>query len=169
MEWFNICCFLFSCTLLVVAIDPNDCDIDVSGTCFVIIHEKMKWEEARTKCQDLGGNLAVLDKINVRDAVNTITVGGESLWIGLHDLAINGQPFWVDPEVIYNSNKVYPWAIVDDNTDNRDCVLATGNQEGVLEWRYNNCGSLHAFLCEILGSDDDADMEIITANKLKAE
>nr|XP_002731685.1 PREDICTED: uncharacterized protein LOC100368870 [Saccoglossus kowalevskii] len=161
--------FLLSCALLVVAIDPNDCDVNVSGTCFIIQHQELRWNDARSKCQDLGGDLAVLDKINVQEAVNALAVGGKSLWIGLHDLAIDGQPFWVDPGMYYNSSKVYPWAASDNNTPDRDCVLASENQNGAFEWQYNNCESPREFLCEIIGSDDQADMERINEDKLRIE
>ncbi|XP_006823484.1 uncharacterized protein LOC100366837 [Saccoglossus kowalevskii] len=168
MELIPFLCLLFTSIILAYA-TQNDCDLNIDGTCFFMPDETRGWNEARAECQQRGGDLAVLEKVNVQRAVNKLARRDVEIWIGLRDLALDGQPCWIDSEIIYNINKAYPWAASDGNTDDKDCVLAAKSPKHVLEWRYESCDDEHNYLCEIMGSDDNYALNLINEEKNKIE
>ncbi|XP_006815158.2 C-type lectin domain family 6 member A-like [Saccoglossus kowalevskii] len=144
----------------------------MAGTCFLISDDERGWEDARENCAVIGGDLAVLEKSNVikrrcsfkkksynnERKVHFIRVfdryfqRGETLWIGLHELAIEGSPHWIDPTIRYRRNKKYPWSDSDGNTIDKDCVVAVPTADNAFKWEYIQCNQTNKYLCEVIGS-----------------
>ncbi|XP_070580371.1 zinc metalloproteinase dpy-31-like [Ptychodera flava] len=153
--------FLSSClsSLHALNIDEKGCDEDVHGVCFVTSDDDASWEDAVARCVELGGELAVVEKSTLRQAMDRLLRRGIPLWIGLHELAVEGHPYWVNGNILgkHNGKRSYPWNEDDDNSDENDCVLAVPNAEiGQFLWQYANCQDTYRYLCGISDLDENA-------------
>ena len=112
----------------------------------------LPWQEARTRCQQLLGDLVVVDDNDENQFLfSTIKQQGKRWWLGLSDLALEGQFEWVDGTLL--APKTGMWA--DGEPDNKatdaageaDCVALISNLF-LLNWRDQVCTSANPFVCE---------------------
>ncbi|XP_002735503.1 uncharacterized protein LOC100369035 [Saccoglossus kowalevskii] len=159
-------CFMFLGALLGSTVAVRNCDVKLPDKCYTVPDNSLGWSEARSKCQELGGDLAVLESEHVRDAVNVLAKSGAKLWIGLRKPHGNGRPLWVETTIPYKENKAYPWAR--SPSSDAECVMGVGNNEHVFEWQFSDCRNAESFLCEVTESDDALHIVKRKTNKAKS-
>ncbi|GFO37605.1 C-type mannose receptor 2 [Plakobranchus ocellatus] len=68
-----------------------------SGTCIKFYDDYKTWADARTVCQQDGGDLVTIRDANMNQFVEAQRKSkGRSYWIGLHDLNKEGDFGWLD-------------------------------------------------------------------------
>ncbi|XP_078000505.1 uncharacterized protein LOC144453102 [Glandiceps talaboti] len=151
----------------------NTCTVDLHGVCFILSEDRLSWQEARQQCEQLkgetqlNGTLVKLEKRTLRKAIDEWAANNITAWIGLHELAVETHPYWVDGEKLgkFKPNKVYPWSEDDNNSEDNNCVLVVPNaKKEKLLWQYANCDDVNQYICAV---GDIADKHAI--KKLKKE
>ena len=106
---------------------------------------KLKWSEARSACNEYGGQLAEIESEAKQTAIAEAktSAGIDNLWFGLSDLAKEGTFVWEStgkPAVYTN------WASTDPNNagGNEDC----GKINSVNKWWDARCHTAYSFVCE---------------------
>lgn len=111
------------------------------------------WQDARSFCQALGGDLAVVASAEENDWI----VGQhlDNPWLGLSDTAAEGTFQWVDGSAV----SFAPWndGEPNDSGGNEDCagVLTSGDAAGT--WNDFDCAAQHPFLCQDTSARSPAD------------
>ena len=138
----------------------NDCDgmVDGEGVCpctfeshdgssYLFCGDSATWQDARTTCQDMGYDLAVIgsedENLWIYDRAADIL--GSQVWIGLHDLDEEGSWFWVD-----GSAPMYTaWADNEPNDwgDGEDCAEMLRWEDPT--WNDSSCAQEEYFICEL--------------------
>ncbi|XP_041477474.1 uncharacterized protein LOC121425476 [Lytechinus variegatus] len=101
------------------------------------------FDDARTYCQNFGGDLAQLKSRNITEFVQ-ILIGNHSAWFGLHhvhDLDESCNYRWIDGSSLENSFTGWTGSPV--CIRNINCV-----QLGEGTWQERNCSSPGSFVCE---------------------
>ena len=116
------------------------------GTCYRLISDKLTWNEAREKCLEWGGDLAVISSLNENLNINTL-VKGEDAWIGLRYSYGKGIWEWNDPKVppVSLSEGFASWG--EDKPDERgseECI-ALANVNAV--WKSKVCTQKLSSIC----------------------
>ncbi|XP_077867573.1 uncharacterized protein LOC144356754 [Saccoglossus kowalevskii] len=156
-------------------VEAGNCDVMMQkDTCYIVSNHRATWDDARDYCAAMGGNLAKLEKKNVRSKLDEIASEKNfDIWIGLHDLEVDGSPYWTcgDQLKSTNSEKKLPWAFDNDNTGDNDCVRLVPTSEGEYEWQYANCDTKYHYMCVIEGVDDKTARASLDEkqNRLKAD
>ena len=60
--------FFFTCTSV-------PCDATYENRCFLVVHDKLNWNEARDSCIAEGGRLAEVDTEQIQDELQTKAIG----------------------------------------------------------------------------------------------
>ena len=155
----------------------NDCDLGVDewpamdqpgecNGCRAVEHEAhyyyfcqtppSPWQAARARCQLLLGDLTVIDTATENQfLVSTIEQQGKRWWIGLSDLALEGEFEWVDGTPL--GPKVTMWANGEPDNEASDApgeanCAALFSDLILGTWRDQVCETPYAFVCEAAGS-----------------
>ena len=99
----------------------------------------LNWSDARTICQNLGGDLAIIrsqDENNfVRDLVRNRQIGQSwGAWLGLYKKADNAL-YWIDDTPL--AGHYSAWGIGEPNYVYHKCVHTQSRKEG--RWNDNAC------------------------------
>ncbi|NUN14146.1 MAG: CotH kinase family protein [Myxococcales bacterium] len=95
---------------------------------------------AQTSCVALGGGLVVLESAQEAQWLNS-QMGGQSYWIGLTDIAVEGKFVWNNGAPVTYTN----WAPGEpNNANNEDCVQTVGNYQ----WNDIGCTVSLVYMCE---------------------
>ena len=123
---------------------PQDWVLHGNSCYHVIDTPTLKWSDARTTCQNLGGDLAIIrsqDENNfVRDLINQQTVQDRGAWIGLYRKADHDNKFyWIDDTPL--AGQYSAWASGEPNDQAEKCVhiLLTGSKKKYGKWNDNKC------------------------------
>jgi hypothetical protein len=114
------------------------------------------WQDARARCQLLLGDLVVVeDNLENQFLYSTIKQQGKRWWIGLSDLALEGQFEWVDGTPLPPKTGSWfngePDNKATDMPGDADCVALISDLF-LLNWRDQVCASANSFVCEAAGS-----------------
>ena len=101
---------------------PQDWVLHGNSCYHVIDTPTLKWSDARTTCQNLGGDLAIIrsqDENNfVRDLITQQTVPDRGAWLGLYRKA-DDMFYWIDDTPL--AGQYSAWASGEPNSNNEKC------------------------------------------------
>ena len=118
------------------------------GECFKVHSNPLDWNSAKSACEALGSNLAVLNsKAKLGEFPQLLKSAGASkrLWIGLYRNPKNKRRWrWVDGSTAYFTS----WDIRQPNNrgSNKDCVEFRMTSE---KWNDKSCSDRLPYICEI--------------------
>jgi predicted Zn finger-like uncharacterized protein len=123
------------------------------GNRYMVFREALRWHEARTKCEAMGGHLAVVgDESENRFLTSLVSAAGlEFAWLGATDELVEGRWVWVN-----GMEKSYEnWDRLMNQPNNgdgqgEDHLLLRVSRNGAW-WDSNNIGGLEhlwGFICE---------------------
>ncbi|XP_058625138.1 C-type lectin domain family 17, member A-like isoform X2 [Onychostoma macrolepis] len=131
--------------------------VQKNGTFYVFSSDKKDWNSSRQRCQDLGGDLVVInsreEQNHLAEQIHAIGVG-TLYWIGLTDSHTEGVWLWVDD----TKDHLNFWARPPDDhksADNplgEDCVVLNGRMFEA-KWGDVFCLRKERSICEILCSN----------------
>lgn len=102
--------------------------------CFVLVETPSTWDTARSNCQALGAELAIITNEMESDFVRDNVLNGTSGWIGLSISAWNSatdfQAFYVDREP-FPVTQTWGWYFGEPNDDGA-CVEFSGGKHGTM-------------------------------------
>nr|XP_046246743.1 low affinity immunoglobulin epsilon Fc receptor-like [Scatophagus argus] len=142
-----------------------------TSRCFFLSKEAKTWEEARSDCHVLGGDLAVVLNAEDQEFLTNMTVefvqhhpqeNFHSAWIGLRNMVREGTFIWVNGNRV-KSDVIY-WRHMEPNNNGtswdkdqagQDCVgIVPPRQVGEMYWLNSwddiVCDSKQHYLCETL-------------------
>jgi hypothetical protein len=109
--------------------------------CYRFVAVAATWNAALAECVSWGGWL-VTAKSEAEDDYLATRTGGDDIWIGLSDVADEGEMVWLDGAPLGAAN----WADGQpDNFQNEDCVEKRG-QDAL--WNDRSCFAPHFYVCE---------------------
>ena len=105
---------------------PADARI-VGSKRFKVFSEQLTWPEARAKCEQMGGHLAIVDSEEENRILTSMifTAQLESAWLGATDEKVEGRWVWVDGTEMRYAN----WDTAMGQPNNKD---TSGSQEHYL-------------------------------------
>ena len=114
------------------------CDLVQNRKCYVFVDHDSTWHEAERCCVEWGGHLASIHSDQENRAVNAIRNENHWTWIGLNDIAEEGNYVWTDGTP-YDYNNYAP-----DEPNNHDvrenCInLLLHKGWGELKWNDYKC------------------------------
>ena len=90
-------------TLLVIATTKaqtctpiQGCDVTINGYCYAFVDQRIDWHQAEDCCVAWGGHLASIHSAETNSALNDIRITDRNTWIGLNDIASEGNFEWTD-------------------------------------------------------------------------
>ena len=105
-------CSLIITNILNIASCPDNF-LSYNGNCYGFSrNEKLKWDEARTKCQEIGYDLVVInDEAENEFLKNHVASSHKYFWIGLRENEAKDSFVWIDgSDFIYgNTWNKKPW------------------------------------------------------------
>ena len=109
--------------------------------------DELTWEEARSKCQEAGGDLVTIHTWEVHNFIHDEWGDSFDAWIGLTDKETEGVYKWASG-VQFEYNNWYPScsAPQNDDNDNKDCVRWESFVDG--RWDHADCAQEEKFFCE---------------------
>lgn len=116
----------------------GDTNMTVGNECLMLFTGTPRsWADANTACMAAQSHLAILDTATKHTAAKAL-VGARDAWIGLTDLAVEGQYRWVDAGVpfvfsMWNANEPSNGA----GTYEEDCTVIAGAT--MREWDDRPC------------------------------
>ncbi|XP_062867009.1 polycystin-1 [Trichomycterus rosablanca] len=75
---------------------PEDAPRVNSSRCFELVPDELSWAEARRRCSDRGGELAIVQSDVVLDLIARRFTQDRTVWLGLSDVDSSGTLRWVD-------------------------------------------------------------------------
>ncbi|XP_077069325.1 C-type lectin domain family 4 member E-like [Siphateles boraxobius] len=121
---------------------------------YIFSNNTMDWNSSRERCQDLGGDLVIINSSEEQEFLAQQTVSSNALvlhWIGLTDRQTEGTWLWVDNTPL-NSNLSW-WIFPPDDHDTQDplgedCAVLNGHLRGE-KWGDISCLKKERSICEI--------------------
>ena len=114
-----------------------------NGSCYYTSPSCDSWSRADSKCQDLGGKLASIESQEENVFVQR-QQNGAMAWIGLNDIASEGNFRWVDG----CKKRFRFWAKNQpNNLNNQDCVHTLGVTRDYT-WNDVSCANCNNFTCK---------------------
>nr|XP_021327532.1 C-type lectin domain family 4 member E-like [Danio rerio] len=133
---------------------PNHCSglqeklVQNKGRLYVFSTDVMDWSSSRRRCQDLGGDLVVIDSTEEQEFLSKKVNGVHDFhWIGLSDSQMEGVWLWVDNTTLNNDTS---WDSPPDDwkaenpLDGEDCVILKDRK-----WGDVSCLRKEKRICEI--------------------
>lgn len=136
-------------------------------SCYQIFNQPMPWEQAQVHCMGFStcegnevGSLASIGSVAANSFIVSYkkmieVLGGPTarVWIGLNDLAFEGQFEWVNGVNVTYTN----WELNQPNNDQgqENCVAFPG-PNSLDQWDDANCIEALPFVCELPGKDPNA-------------
>ncbi|KAJ8419188.1 hypothetical protein AAFF_G00006870 [Aldrovandia affinis] len=144
------------------------------GKCYKIIgassSEQKPWQEARTHCRDLGGNLVSILSDKEQNFLTTKMLGtATDMWIGMNDINWEMRFLWTDGKGVYYTNwaKGHPVSVPDGRymfmdefswdggfhmspeLSEFDCVVLVGSSSTLTGfWKVEDCLASRGFICK---------------------
>ncbi|XP_030844170.1 snaclec CTL-Eoc124-like [Strongylocentrotus purpuratus] len=122
--------------------------IDYGDSQYLIVNTQRTWSDARTYCQDNGGDLAVISSHEQTAFLVTYTLkstDGWNYWIGLHDSDGDGQFTWIDDTQPQYSN----WS-PSQPSSSHECVRMRTSYSVVNQgkWQTSSCSNTRVHICQ---------------------
>lgn len=111
-----------------------------NNRCLKLYTNKETWYSAKSECEKFGGSLVTIDSYEKQRFIKGMSASQE-LWIGLNDLAQEGNYVWINhaKPIYLNWKRGEP-----NNKGNEDCVLM--RKDGY--WNDEGCSVRNKFICE---------------------
>ncbi|XP_036377634.1 macrophage mannose receptor 1-like [Megalops cyprinoides] len=134
--------------------------IAFSGKCYKFIgtntEDRKPWQEARTFCINLGGNLVSILSENEQHFLTTKLLGmSVDMWIGLNDVNWEMRFLWTDGRGVYYTNwaKGHPVSVPDGRymfmDEEFDCVVMVATSPTMTGvWKVDDCLAHRGFICK---------------------
>ncbi|XP_052405638.1 C-type lectin domain family 4 member E [Carassius gibelio] len=133
---------------------PNYCSdlqekwIRAQGRFYVLSTDVMDWNSSRQRCQDLGGDLVIINNEDEQEFLSKRVNGiSDYHWIGLTDSQTEGMWLWVDNNPL-NTSLLWESPPDDWKSENplhgEDCVILKGER-----WGDVSCLRKEKRICEI--------------------
>uniref|UniRef100_H3BZF8 C-type lectin domain-containing protein n=1 Tax=Tetraodon nigroviridis TaxID=99883 RepID=H3BZF8_TETNG len=126
---------------------------EFEGQCYYFSDNKLKWEEARERCQQQGADLVQVSSKEeqqfLTDRVKPMMSDNDDLfWIGLTDSVTEDTWLWVNGSSLDERLKF--WAIDEPNNylDGEDCVRMGNTGGNINSWSDRACGHSEKSICE---------------------
>ncbi|XP_059414461.1 C-type lectin domain family 17, member A-like [Carassius carassius] len=124
------------------------------GRFYVFSNDTKEWNSSRQLCQDLGGDLVIINNSEEQEFLAQQIVAFNALvlhWIGLTDHQTEGVWLWVDNSPL--NNNISCWIYPPDNYDMRDpmgedCAVINGYLKGE-KWGDISCLEMQRSICEV--------------------
>ncbi|XP_050956722.1 C-type lectin domain family 4 member E-like [Labeo rohita] len=124
------------------------------GRFYVFSNYTMDWISSRQRCQDLGGDLVIINSSEEQEflAQKIVTFNAMALhWIGLTDQQTEGVWLWVDNTTL--NNNISWWIFPPDDNDiqdpmGEDCAVINGQLRGE-KWGDISCLKMQRSICEV--------------------
>ncbi|KAK9977918.1 hypothetical protein ABG768_019698 [Culter alburnus] len=124
------------------------------GRFYVFSNNTKDWNSSRERCQDLGGDLVIINSIEEQEFLAQQIVTSNALvlhWIGLTDRQTEGTWLWVDNTPL--NNNLSWWIFPPDDHDTsdplgEDCAVLNGYLRGE-KWGDISCLKKERSICEI--------------------
>ncbi|KAI5612769.1 macrophage mannose receptor 1-like, partial [Silurus asotus] len=113
--------------------------------CYHFSTEKKTWHEALEACAHKGSHLMSIMNFHERTWVST-QLGHSIFWIGLNDIASEGNWEWSDGSIYYPYLEYWRPGQPDNYDDNEDCAQADGNSNG--RWNDEHCTAQRQYICK---------------------
>ncbi|XP_067285072.1 C-type lectin domain family 4 member E-like [Pseudorasbora parva] len=121
---------------------------------YLFLNNTKDWFSSRERCQDLGGDLVIINSIEEQEFLAQQIVSSDALvlhWIGLTDRQTEGTWLWVDNTPL-NINLSW-WVFPPDDYDvhdpsGEDCAVLNGYLRGE-KWGDISCLKKERSICEI--------------------
>ncbi|XP_053302298.1 hepatic lectin [Pleuronectes platessa] len=127
------------------------------GKCYFFSSVKLIWNESRTQCKSMKGDLVVINSREEQRLLESKVRGKKDkpeFWIGLTDSKREGEWLWVDDTQLDPSLTFWREGEPDnwngDNPDGENCVTMW-EKDGFMElktWFDQSCKSSHEYICE---------------------
>ncbi|MFN3196914.1 MAG: lectin-like protein [Bradymonadia bacterium] len=135
----------FSCGDAIDCAAQTGCEqITYDGAPYLVCNDTQTWEDARTLCQNYGGDLVVLDTAAESDSLGSL-VSGTNFWIGLTDINDEGNFVWVDGS---DTSSFDAWRSGEPNDANNREDCAELRSDG--EWNDLPCDNTRAYICALV-------------------
>ena len=134
----------------------SDCKVECEGPhlyrstdnhCFSYSTASLFWTPAESDCVVFGGHLAAITSGAEQEFVtNIIKAEGEQAWIGLNDIAVEGDYQWTNGDKYLFQN----WGVGEPNDAGqhaKNCVVVL-TDTGSFHWNDYGCNAQHKFICE---------------------
>ncbi|KAJ8010370.1 hypothetical protein DPEC_G00074360 [Dallia pectoralis] len=132
--------------------------IAFQGKCYKFLRDddKLSWNDARTFCINLGGNLASVLSENEQAFLTTQLIGNsQDMWIGLNDVNWEMRFLWTEGKGVSYTNwaKGHPTSVPDGRysfmEEEFDCVVLVGSNPKLSGmWKVEDCLSKRGFICK---------------------
>ncbi|XP_073689403.1 C-type lectin domain family 17, member A-like [Garra rufa] len=124
------------------------------GRFYVFSNDTKDWNSSRQRCQDLGGDLVIINSSEEQEflAQQIVTFNALVLhWIGLTDQQSEGVWLWVDNTPL--NHNISWWIFPPDDNDihdpmGEDCAVINGYLKGE-KWGDISCLKMQRSICEI--------------------
>ncbi|XP_006815865.2 macrophage mannose receptor 1-like [Saccoglossus kowalevskii] len=130
--------------------------MEYGGKCYKIYSgdgsDSLTWEDARTVCRDLGGDLATIHSQALQSfLISKLRYVSSALWIGLSDISYQNRFIWTDGTPVDYTN----WAADEPNGYYADdCVEMMYISSHAGQWNDISCDSERGYICQ---GDKDVD------------
>ncbi|XP_067232917.1 C-type mannose receptor 2-like [Chanodichthys erythropterus] len=115
--------------------------------CYFFSSDMKTWHDALEDCVSKGSNLMSIKDIHERTWVRT-QIGTSIFWIGLNDVASEGNWEWSDGSVFYPYLSYWKEGQPDNWGDNEDCGQVQGASDG--RWNDETCTARRQYICKRL-------------------
>ncbi|XP_041372741.1 uncharacterized protein LOC121386013 [Gigantopelta aegis] len=168
----NKCDALLLCEVEVDGIPYVDCPLGFErfqDSCYHVhdMEDVHSWFNARTSCQSMGADLAIIEsqEENTFLANKTFDLAGNNDWsfyVGLQKLNDQRTWMWIDPNAVMGvpsgpPNALHPFSDWngnsnnpgDDVTDQHCMTLDRPDTTQIFRWEHDECNHMHRYICEI--------------------
>nr|XP_020447068.1 macrophage mannose receptor 1-like [Monopterus albus] len=122
--------------------------------CYSIKSQKVTWEQARTKCSDIGGSLVSIPTRRVQAflIIQMAKAAATDLWIGLNSVQQDGF-YWTDGKPRrytnwgYSKHRRRPGSFYQAWNEEDCVVMGSSPTTGIGKWLTKSCNDTNGFVC----------------------
>ncbi|KAF4077177.1 hypothetical protein AMELA_G00205040 [Ameiurus melas] len=125
----------------------GDCEAgwrEYEDRCYYFSTDTKTWHEALEECLSKGSHMMSIMNLHERTWVST-QLGHNIFWIGLNDIASEGNWEWSDGSIYYPYLEYWSPG-QPDNYDDEDCGQVNGNSNG--RWNDEHCTASRQYICK---------------------
>lgn len=124
--------------------------VNRGNSCYYVIDTPtFKWSEARTTCQNWGGDLAIIRSEDENNFILELLKNKkngkiEGAWLGLHRKPWAGDPFyWID-DTPQTADHYFAWAAFEPSNPDEKCAQIYAGAVNPGKWNDIKCNLYHA-------------------------
>ncbi|XP_016417096.1 CD209 antigen-like [Sinocyclocheilus rhinocerous] len=120
----------------------NQCSLDG----LFVSKKSMSWSASRQYCRDRGGDLVIIKSLEKQRLMSSLVRLSERAWIGLSDIANEGNLTWVDKSPL--NQGFWFEGEPNDEDGNEDCVEMMAFSSTLNNWNDLSCSARRRGICE---------------------